>query len=245
MMKHLKSVFGFLWAVWGFTWFLLIVALFTIVYAVVLGLFGRKYSMQCVWINCQYLSPFLMWVNGLKLLLHGQEKIKPSQTYVVVANHRSQIDIIAGASALPFPVRFLAKAEIKYIPFFGFMVRMLAIMVDRKDKESREKSYRYMAEALRKGESLFIYPEGTRNRTKQPLKEFKDGAFRVAIMAQVPIAVQTLVGARELNDPNSWSLFPGTVQLYWGTPIETKGMTLEDIPHLKELVRREMLLHLQ
>jgi 1-acyl-sn-glycerol-3-phosphate acyltransferase len=173
------------------------------------------------------------------------ENIEEKGTYVVVANHRSQVDIIAGASALPFPVRFLAKAEVKYIPFFGFMVRMLAIIVDRKSKESREKSYRYMAAALQKGESLFIYPEGTRNRTEAPLKEFKDGAFKVAVMAQVPIAVQTLVGAMELNDPRTWALYPGTIHLYWSRPVETKGMTAADIPMLKETVRNEMLKHLQ
>ena len=222
-MKLAKQVYGFLWAVWGFSWFLLVVFLFTIVYAVVLGVFGRKYSMWCVWVNCHYLSPFLLWVNGIKLVVHGLENIEEKGTYVVVANHRSQVDIIAGASALPFPVRFLAKAEVKYIPFFGFMVRMLAIIVDRKSKESREKSYRYMAAALQKGESLFIYPEGTRNRTEAPLKEFKDGAFKVAVMAQVPIAVQTLVGAMELNDPRTWALYPGTIHLYWSRPVETKG----------------------
>lgn len=244
-MKIAKQVFGILWAVWGFTWFLLVVAVFTFVYAIVLGLFGKKYSMACVWINCRYLSPFLMWVNGLKLVIHGKENIQPIGSYVVVANHCSQVDIIAGASALPFPVRFLAKAEVKYIPFFGFMVRMLAIIVDRKSKESREKSYRYMAAALHKGESLFIYPEGTRNRTDAPLKEFKDGAFKVAIMAQVPVAVQTLVGAKQLNDPNTWSLYPGTVHLYWSKPIETTGMTSADIPRLKEMVRLEMMKHLE
>lgn len=243
-MKWLKTVFGFVWAIWGFTWFLLVVTLFTFIYAVVLGLYGRKYSMQCVWVNCRYLSPFLLWINGLKVVVHGKEKLNRETTYVVVANHRSQVDIIAGASALPFPVRFLSKAEVKYIPFFGFMVKMLAIIVDRKSKESREKSYRYMVAALHKGESLFIYPEGTRNRTDQPLKEFRDGAFKVAIAAQVPIAVQTLVGAMEVNDPRKWSLLPGTIHLHWSYPIETSGMTQDDIPRLKELVKQEMLSYL-
>lgn len=243
-MRFAKNIFGFVWAMWGFTWFLLVVAVFTVIYAVVLGIFGRKYAMQCVWINCRYLSPFLLWINGIRLKIHGAEKIDPQRTYVFVANHRAQLDIIAGAASLPQPVKFLAKAEIKYIPFFGYMTKMLAIMVDRKNKESREKSYRYMVEALRKGESLFIYPEGTRNRTDEPLKEFKDGAFKVAILAQVPVAVQTLTGTRELNDPRRWSLFPGTVQVYWSTPIETTGMTMNDIPRLKEIVRNEMLKYL-
>lgn len=241
LMKQIKQVFGFGWALWGFAWFLLVVFLFTIVYAVVLGLFGRKYSLRCVWINCHYLSPFLLFINGIRLKVHNKYHAKANGRYVVVANHTSQLDIIACASSLPFPVRFLAKAEVKYIPFFGFMVRMLGIIVDRKSKESREKSYRYMAAALHKGESLFIYPEGTRNRTEEPLKEFKDGAFRVAVMAQVPILVQTLVGARELNDPRTWALYPGIIHLHFSEPISTQGMTEADIPRLKEMVRNEMM----
>lgn len=243
-MKLLKAIFGFVWACWGFMWFLLAVIVFTIIYAFVLGIFGRKYARQCVWINCHYLSPFLMFINGLRLVVHNPERISATRTYVFVANHRAQVDIIATASAVPQPIKFLAKAEVKYIPFFGFMVRMLGIIVDRKSKESREKSYRYMVAALRKGESLFLYPEGTRNRTDAPLKEFKDGAFKVAILAQVPIAVQTLVGTRRVNDPRTWALFPGTIHVHWGQPIETAGMTMDDLPRLKEMVREEMMRHL-
>ena len=161
-----------------------------------------------------------------------------------VANHASQVDIIASASAMPQPIRFLAKAEIKHIPVFGYMVKMLAIMVDRKSKESREKSVQYMVDELKKGNSLFIYPEGTRNRTDQPLKEFKDGAFRVAILAGVPIVVQTLVGAKEVNDPEGLQLYPGKVDVYFSEPFETKNMTVNDVPVLKERVKAEMLKHL-
>lgn len=240
----MKKVLCFFWAIWGFSWFMLVVTILTPLFAIILFIGGRKYAMPLVWFNYRYASPFLLWINGIKLKVHHAERIPPGKTYVYVANHLAQIDIIAGAAATPQPAKFLAKSETKYIPFFGFMVKMLAIVVDRKDKASREKSYAYMAEALKRGESLFIYPEGTRNRTEQPLKEFKDGAFKAAIMAQVPIAVQTLIGTRELNDPRSIHLCPGTVQVYWSEPIATTGMTIDDIPVLKERVRKEMLKHL-
>jgi 1-acyl-sn-glycerol-3-phosphate acyltransferase len=120
------------------------------------------------------------------------------------------------------------------------MVKMLAIMVDRKNKESRERSVRFLVEELSKGHSIFLFPEGTRNRTLELLKEFKEGAFRMAVMAQVPIAVQTIVGAKKLNDPVRLQLYPGVVDVYWSDPIETKGMTLEDVPRLVQQVRSEM-----
>jgi len=244
-MHILKRIFGFFWALWAGFWFMVVVIIFTPAYAIVLGIFGKKYSMKCVWVNCHYLSPFLLAMSLIRIKVHGNERIKPDKTYVFVANHLSQIDIISGTAVLPQPIRFLAKAEIKKIPFFGYMVKMLGIFVDRKSKESREKSVRYMVNELAQGNSLFLYPEGTRNRTDQPLKEFKDGAFRVAIDAQVPIAVQTLVGTKELNDPRGLQLYPGTVEVYFGEPIETRGMTLDDLPALKARVIAEMMSHLK
>ncbi len=180
----------------------------------------------------------------IKVKVFGKEKLDAKTTYVYVANHNSQIDIMACASAVPNPMRFLAKAETKYIPFFGYMVKMLGIVVDRQSKDSREKSYQQMTDALLMGESLFLYPEGTRNRTDEKLKEFKDGAFRVAIMAQVPVAVQTVIGAKEVNNPNGIQLYPGCVEIHWSEPIDTRGMTMADMPALRERVRAEMLKHL-
>ena len=243
-MYFLKRIFGFLWAIWGAFWFMVVVTIFTLIYAVVFALFGKKYSMQCVWINCHYLCPFLLKVCLIRMKVFGKEKMDTKRPSVIVANHLTQVDILTTAAAVPIPIRFLAKMEIKYIPFFGYMTKMLAIMVDRKNKESREKSFRYMAEAIKSGETLLIYPEGTRNRTGAPLKEFKDGAFRVAVMAQAPIVVQTLTGMLSVNDPHGLQLYPGTVEVHWSEPIETRGMTMADVPALKEKVKNEMLRYL-
>jgi len=243
-MKIIKSVFGFFWAIWGAIWFMIIITIFTIAYAIILTIGGRKYAMACVWFNFHYVSRILLVLYLIRVKVYGKEKIDPKKTYVIVANHTAQMDIVAGTNATPQPAKFLAKSEIKYVPFFGYMTKMLAIMVDRKNKESREKSFRLMIDALRNGESIFIYPEGTRNRTDQPLKEFKNGAFRVAIMAQAPIAVQTIIGAKALNDPNGVHLLPGTLKIYWSDPIETTGMTLSDLPGLKAKVKSEMLKHI-
>jgi 1-acyl-sn-glycerol-3-phosphate acyltransferase len=243
-MKILKDIFSFCWAVWGAFWFMLIMVIFTPLYAIIFGIFGRKYVRQCIWINCNYLCPFLLRVCLIRMKVYAKEKIDPHKTYVFVANHLSQIDIVASAASVPHPVRFLAKSEIKNIPFFGSMTKMLAIMVDRKNAESRAKSVQYMVMELQKGNSVMIYPEGTRNRTENPLKEFKDGAFRVAIMSQVPIAVQTLVGTKEVNNPKGIHLMPGTVAVRWSDPIETTGMTLEDVPRLEQMVKNEMLRNL-
>jgi 1-acyl-sn-glycerol-3-phosphate acyltransferase len=217
-MKTLKQIFAFLWAIWGGFWFAATVIVFTTLYAILFTFTGKKYVRQCVWINCHYLCPFLLKMYLIRLKVYGLENIDPHTPYVIVANHRAQVDICASGSASNQPVRFLAKSEIKKVPFFGYMTKMLAIMVDRKSKESREKSVQYMIEELKKGYSILIYAEGTRNRTDQLLKEFKDGAFRIAILAQRPVAVQTIVGSREVNNPKGLHLTPGTIKVYWSKP---------------------------
>lgn len=244
MKKVFLTIFHFFWAVWGFTMFISIVAILTPIYALLLLFGGNKMALRCIWFNAHYVSPFLLRLMLIRLYIHGAEKVKREATYVYVSNHLSQIDILANASAVPHPIKFLAKMEVKYIPFFGFMVKMLAIVVDRQNKESRDKSFERMIQTLKRGESLFLYPEGTRNRTEQPLKEFKDGAFRAAILAQVPIVVQTLVDPKLLNNPEGIHLQPGRLDLYFSAPIDTRGLSLEDVPRLKQQVIDEMMRHL-
>jgi 1-acyl-sn-glycerol-3-phosphate acyltransferase len=223
---------------------MLIVAVFAILFAILFTFTGKRYARACVWICCHYLCNAHMILALVRKRMHGREKIDPKGTYVFVANHVTQYDTLVAGGSVPHAVSFLAKNELRKIPFFGYMVKTLAILVDRKSQESREKSVRYMVSELQKGHSLFVFPEGTRNRTDKPLIDFRDGAFRVALMAQKPIVVLTLVGTKKINEAKGLQLLPGVVDVYFSDPIETRGMTADDMPKLKEHVRQEMLAHL-
>jgi len=218
-----------------------VVTLLTPLYAILLAIFGKRLAMTLVWWNYCFASPLIMLLIGIRLKVVGKERIKKEKTYVFVSNHLCWIDTISNASATPQPAKFLAKSELKKFPVFGFMVNMLGVMVDRNDKESRDRSFQILINELGIGNSIFIYPEGTRNRTPDLLKEFKDGAFRAAIVAQVPIAWQVLIGVKELNKNEVPFLLPGTVTVVFGEPIETTGMTEKDIPALHQRVKNEML----
>lgn len=177
------------------------------------------------------------------MFLNVEKKIhyqfNKSESYVVVSNHQTAIDIPANVNGAPKEIlfKFLGKKEAAQIPFFGFIIKRLFILVDRKSEASRKTSYHKMKEEMDKGYSIFIYPEGTRNRTNAPLKDFYDGAFRLAIEMQKPIVVNTLVGIRKLNPPHSFFTYkPGSIESHWDAPISTKGMTLEDVAALKQQV---------
>ena len=171
-----------------------------------------------------------------------------SESYVVVSNHQTMMDILANVNGAPKEVvfKFLGKQEADRVPFFGYLINRLFILVDRKSEASRKTSFVRMKREMEKGYSIIIYPEGTRNRTPEPIKEFYDGAFRLAIEMQKPILVNTLVGIRELNPPTGFFTYlPGKLYSHWDTPISTIGMTLEDIPKLKKKVGEIMIARLE
>jgi 1-acyl-sn-glycerol-3-phosphate acyltransferase len=131
------------------------------------------------------------------------------------------------------------------VPVFGYVVKRLYITVDRKSrKDSIESVERMKDSLLREKISVVLFPEGTRNRSNEPLLNFKDGAFRLAIETQLPIAVLTILNTREYSAAGKFELRPGTIHAAWSEPIDTKGMTANDIPMLKEKVREVFLRNL-
>jgi 1-acyl-sn-glycerol-3-phosphate acyltransferase len=149
------------------------------------------------------------------------------------------------AFAFPGVYKFLAKKELTKVPLFGLIVKRLCVLVDRTDPNSRKKSIRYLKKTLDEGYSVFIYPEGTRNRSKEPLGNFHKGAFRIAIETQTPIAIETIVGIDNVSaTAASVDLSPGGVKVIWSKPIPTEGLTMKDIPSLISQVRTKMEQHL-
>ena len=102
-MGTVKYILRTIWALWVGVWFALVVLVFTPIYAIILGMFGRKYAMHLIWINCHYLSPFLLAMGLVRYRVHGIENIDTKGTYVHVANHTTAIDILLTASAMPQP----------------------------------------------------------------------------------------------------------------------------------------------
>jgi len=161
----------------------------------------------------------------------------PSRQYIFVANHISYIDIPAIMLAIRQPYRVLGKYEMVKYPVFGWIYRAAVILVDRKDAERRAKSFRALKAAINQGISIFIFPEGTFNETGQPLKEFYDGAFRLAIEMQTPIKPLLFIDTHErMHYRGIFELTPGPNRIVHLDTIEVAGLTKTDIPQLKQQV---------
>ena len=241
-MTYILRFFKIIFTLYAGAFFILTFFIFVPCYFFIFTFYSDKKSPHKAHRLSQTWAKTLFTFFLIRAKVINKDFIDPKQTYVFVANHQSQLDIPAYALSCKNSLRFLAKIELTKIPLLGYVVRKLYISVDRKNKEARIKSIENMKDSLREGISVFICPEGTRNRTNQPLLDFHDGAFRLAIDSQLPLAVLTLTGAEKLSNPlKPLELSPGIIYCTWSKPIITSGMTQEDLPKLKEATRNLML----
>ena len=163
------------------------------------------------------------------------------RSYIFVSNHISYLDAAIIVKAFRQPVRPLGRAELSKVPVFGFIYRNAIVTVDRSSPENRAKSVRLLKSVIRKGISVLVFPEGTFNMTHQPLKEFYDGAFRVAIETQTPIKPVLFLDAYSRMQYRSlFSLTPGSSRIVYMDEIPVKGLTPADVTMLKEKVYKIM-----
>ena len=156
--------------------------------------------------------------------------------YVVVSNHESFSDILL-LSLLPWEMKWLSKAEIMRIPFLGWCMQLAGdIPVWRGKIESARDAMARSLEVLQRRVSVMIFPEGTRSKTSEMLP-FKDGAFRLAIVAGVPVLPLVVTGTGDALAKHDWRMNPANATVTVLEPIETTGLTLDDVGALKERVR--------
>jgi 1-acyl-sn-glycerol-3-phosphate acyltransferase len=130
---------------------------------------------------------FIMWINPFwKIKIEGRDKIDGSKTYVAVSNHQSMLDIPL-LHALFFHFKWVSKKENIYLPFVGWnMMLNRYVIIDRASKKSTLKMMRECRNYLENRSSIMIFPEGSRSFDGK-LRNFKDGAFRLALQTNLPI----------------------------------------------------------
>jgi 1-acyl-sn-glycerol-3-phosphate acyltransferase len=160
----------------------------------------------------------------------------PRRPYVAVSNHESVADIFL-ISHLPWEMKWLSKEAIFRIPVMGWMMRMAGdISVRRSDRMSRVDALEQCRDRLARKVSVMIFPEGTRSRTEE-LLPFKDGAFRLAVETGAPILPMVVAGTRDAIRKGSLVFGRAVAEVRVLEPIPTEGLSLADVPRLREEVR--------
>lgn len=176
---------------------------------------------------------------GSSLQVAGRHHVDRDRSYVVVANHSSNLDVMACFLALPVPVRFLAKADLFRIPLFGSAMRAIGIVeVDRGGRSAiHDQMNRQAEQMVSLGRSLIVFPEGTRAREGR-LLAFKKGAFTMAVSSGLAILPVTIVGAARAWPPEAWWVRGGPIEVFIDPPIETAGLNQGDTSLLRDQVRQ-------
>jgi 1-acyl-sn-glycerol-3-phosphate acyltransferase len=243
LLKFLRKI----WAIYGFFIFLALMAVSFPVFFLNMALTpGQRALRRNIWYLHHVFTPAFLTFVGIRLKVSGREKLDPGMAYVIVGNHRSSLDFVANAGAFPGVFRYLAKVELLKMPVFGWVVKKMCLTVDRSSAMSRARSVVEIKQQIQAGWSIFIYPEGSRNKSLEPLGPFYDGAFRIAIQAGAPIVIQTIINPLDFTSlTDALDLKPGILRIVWDGPIHTTGMSTDDIPALHDQVRSIMLERLQ
>ncbi len=175
---------------------------------------------------------------GIRLRITGREHFQKGVSYIVVSNHNSLMDVPLTTPFIPGPNKTIAKSEMAKIPVFGMIYKRGSILVDRKSEESRKRSLLRMKEVLAMGMHMCIYPEGTRNKTKEPLQYFHNGAFKLAVdtgKAVMPAIIFNT--AKVLPADKSFFFWPVKLRMHFLEPVPVGSYSIEE---LKDEVYRQM-----
>lgn len=247
-MKKLKkgllypiNILQFLYCIYA----LLVFAILTIISVITMLFlipFSKSKLSKRVYKICRYWSKAFLILIGVRHIEIFEDQHDFKQPHIFVANHNSYMDIPPIVQLKHQPIKPLGKFESSKIPIFGWIYQAAVIMVDRSSPDKRAKSLRNLKAALHKKVSIFIFPEGTFSMTEErPLKNFYNGAFKLAIEMQVPIQPILLVDAVDrMHYSSVFTLTPGKNRVVYLPTVKVNEYTMEDIEILKDKVYQMM-----
>jgi 1-acyl-sn-glycerol-3-phosphate acyltransferase len=212
----------------------LLVALPTLWLALHLASPGRPAD-RVVRLGCR----FLLRACFCPLRVSGTEHLRGLDSVVFCANHSSYLDSVALLAALPVDVRFVAKRELLETPLIRTIIRKVGhLPVERVDLSRSLEDASAVAEALRAGASLVVFPEGTFADTPG-LLPFRLGAFKAAVEIQKPIVPVAIVGTRAILGAGRLPR-PGRIDVTIAAPIAPHGEGWPELVRLRDSARAQI-----
>ena len=231
------EVFARVWALWALILFIATLLIAIIIYIPCFFLEdpakARWHRLVSRWWMTVYLN-----LIGCPIFTSGKENFKKGTNYIVVCNHNSLMDVPVSTPFMPRANKTIAKKSFTKIPIFGWIYTFGSVLVDRNSDASRRKSYDEMKRMLAIGLDMLIYPEGTRNRTNDPLKKFYDGAFRLAVDTGKPILPVILFHTKKVLPAHKFFyLVPHKLEMHFLPAIDSTQYSADE---LKEKIFRIM-----
>ena len=227
-------------------WVALVVFVDTIIFSIsVLAIAAVRSTSRIIDPLIRLWANILVKAAGIDLHSEGTELVDRRQRYILIANHCSYFDIPCLLVAIPQPIRFMAKVSLFKIPIFGWALgRAGFIPIDRKNRRTAVKSFEMAVDRIRKGNTIVVFPEEGRSRTRE-MRPFQRGGFLLAIRSGLPILPVAIDGTYDVMRAGATRVRPGRVTLRVGNVIPTEGRTVRQKEQLAEEARAQILAMLQ
>lgn len=228
-MQIIKNILGRIFALWA-----LVVFVITMIPSFILILIINLWKDPKRSILFRHIARVWMriffFLTGIRISIKGKDHFKKEETYVIVSNHNSFMDVPLTTPFLPAANKTIAKKEMASIPIFGLIYKTGSVLVDRKKEESRRESFESMKKVLAMGLHMCIYPEGTRNKTKEPLQSFHNGAFRLSKETGKKILPVVIFNtAKVLPADKTFFFWPVRIRMQLLEPVSPGTKTIEEL----------------
>ncbi len=180
------------------------------------------------------------FLTPMRVEVRGREHVDPQQSYVIVSNHQSHYDVFVLYGWLDVDFKWVMKQELRRVPGLGIACARLGhIYINR---FNHEEAMRAIEEAKRRivdGTSVLFFPEGTRSR-EEGMRQFKKGAFRMAIDLGLPILPVTISGTRDVMPPDTLDIRPGRAVMTLHPPIPVDPSAPGEVDRLSAAARESI-----
>ena len=234
----MKSVLFWPYQLYAWLIFLPLVALLTVVFSTL--------TILSAWLVSPHFASrvfattwarIVSFLTPMRVIVEGSEHAQRNRSYVVASNHQSMFDILVIYGWLKLDLKWVMKAELRKIPAIGIGCEKAGhIFVERRNPKQAAQAITDALERLGDGIGVLFFPEGTRSPDGR-LLPFKKGAFRTAIDQQLPLLPVTVIGTRDILPARTLHIFPGTARMVIHPPIETRGMTVDQVDALMQQTR--------
>ena len=235
--KVMRKIVGYIYSFYALLTFVLMMFLL-FPFIVIASFFGKIRGGNMIYSICRFWADVVLFLWGIKHTNIFEAPKSNNHAVIFVFNHISYMDIPFMLKAFrKDPIRILGKAEMSKMPVFGYIYRKATVMVDRESNAGRIRSVQQLKRILAKNISVVMAPEGTFNMTNKPLKEFYNGAFKIAVETKTSIQPVLFLDAYDrLNYHSIFSLSPGKSRAVFLKQITPTN----DMALLKQQVYTEM-----
>jgi len=213
ILKLIHTIVFYIIAVLSF----IIGTLLTIPFALITKEHHKPFQFSARW-----WSKFLMFASGAKVKITGLANIPKNEALIFASNHQGAFDILIHLAYLPRYFRFIAKAELFRIPVFGWYMSMAGyVPIEREVSTSAHRTIGGVSDALRKGDCVLIFPEGTRSKTGE-LLPFKRGSLMAAFQSGATVIPVAISGSYRMMPKKTFLINRVPIRISFGEPISFK-----------------------